>query len=135
MKLTSKPISVGNMKINATWTREMADDLMNFGKCYQYKFENTKEKEIIEKYFNVEFLDVDTIYYSLLTRQERRKIKLLILEKNEISDIIEKILKSSVVISSSDIMERKLSHELAREIDKEILNKLRSYSSNPIRYI
>ena len=131
----TKIVSVGNKKINATWTREMADDLMNFGKCYLYKFENQKEKEIIEKYFNVELLDVDTIYYSLLTRQERRKIKLLILEKNEISDIIEKILKNSVVISSSDIMERKISHELAREIDKEILNKLRSYSSNPIRYI
>ena len=113
-------MNVGTRKINATWTREMAEDLNNFGKCFIYKVETQKEKEIIETYFDVDIIDGDSIYYNIFTRQERRKIKLLILKKDDVSEIVKKILENSTIASTQDFMERKLSIELAKEIDREI---------------
>jgi hypothetical protein len=99
------------------------------GNFFEYKFENLFEKSIVEKYFNIEYLNItrSTIYYSILSIKELRKIKLLLLNQDEISGIIQKILDYSTKANISDLMEWKLSAEIAEGIDREILKSLQSY--------
>lgn len=127
---------IGTRKINATWTREMAEDIKYL--CYfEYKFENIAERKIVEDNFNVIYSTKDSIYYSINDKKSRRRIKLLILNKDEISVIVEKILKNSISTSASDLMEMKLSEEISKEIDKEVIKGLRSLSisKNIPRYL
>lgn len=134
MKLISKTISVPDRQIKANVTREMVDDIKSFHSFYddrmmfEYKFNSEKEKQLIEKYFDILHIEKDAIYYSIDGKQLQRKIKLLVLKKDEISQLIEKILKNSKTISAESVMEMKLSAEIAKEIDKEILKGLISLS-------
>ena len=75
-------------------------------------------KPSVEKYFNIEYLNStrSTIYYSILSIKELRKIKLLLLKQDEISGIIQKIMNSSKETNISDIMEWKLSAEISEGI-------------------
>ena len=77
------------------------------GNFFEYKFENLFEKSIVEKYFNIEYLNStrSTIYYSIVGTKELRKIKLLLLKQDDISIIIQKILDYSIETNVSDIME------------------------------
>jgi len=111
--------------------------MKQFAKFFEYKYENLFEKAIVEKYFKIEHLNStkSTIYYSILGTKELRKIKLLLLKQDETAIIIQKILTCSKETNISDLMEWKLSAEIAEGIDREIINKLKSYSSNPVRYI
>ncbi len=90
---------------------------------YEYKYDNVDETLIISKYFNVDYIEGDYIYY-VLTDKMLRKVKLLILSKSEISETLKKIMKESVYTSVEDVLSRKLSRELAQEINREIIIKL-----------
>lgn len=135
MKLFSKTISVSDRQIKATVTREMIDDIKSFHSFYddrmifEYKYNSEKEKQLIEELFNIYHIEKDSIYYDIGGKQKQRKIKLLILKKDEISELIDKILKNSKTISAENVMEMKLSAEIAKEIDKEILKNLISLST------
>jgi hypothetical protein len=124
--LTSKTVSVGNRKINATWTREMADDLINMYKSFRYKLENESEKLVIEKYFKIKFTKEEYVHYNILNKQEIRKLKLLILKQDELAEILKKILDSSELVNDPSIqdIESSLIEELSKEINKNISNKL-----------
>lgn len=104
---------------------------MSFGKFFEYNFENLLEKLIVEKYFKVEYLDStrSIIYYSIVSTKELRKIKLLLLKQDEISITIQKILNYSKETNVSNLMEWKLSAEIAEDIDREILKSLQDYIS------
>jgi hypothetical protein len=52
LKLTTKTVSVGTYKVNATWTKEISEDLMNFegfGEILRRQEVYEKRKRIIEK--------------------------------------------------------------------------------------
>ena len=133
MNLTTQNITVGTRKINATWTREMADDIMNMYKSFRYKLEDQSEKPIIERYFKVKFTKEDYIYYSIPKKQEIRRLKLLILKQDELSKILQKILDNSELVEdpedpSIQDMETILTNELTKEINKSILTNLMNMS-------
>lgn len=113
--------------IKATWTREMVDEFKYFG-IFEYKFKNKEEQKIVEKYFDVEYVEKDKIYYSI-NNKIIRKLKLFKISGNEIYEILQKIRDNSTVANASDILSWKLSEELAKEIDKEILRKLMKLKS------
>lgn len=112
--------------LNATWSREMAEDLKYLGQYFEYCFENDIEKNFIEKNFIIEFIDNNIICYSLNSKI-LRKLKLLKLNNDKVHFLIDKILKNSIVKNTSEILERRLSIEIAREIDKEVIKSLMSY--------
>jgi len=129
MKLVSKEVKVGEYKVNATVTREMADDISAmtsmFGKLFKYIFDNEYEKEVIQKYFKVEKIYGDKVFYKKHSGiRAVRKIKLLILKDNELSKIIQKIVENSIVTDRSEIYEQDLIEELTKEIDKSIIKSL-----------
>ena len=108
--------------INATWTQRMYEDVKYFG-IFEYKFESKEERKIVERNFNVEHILTDKIYYSI-DNKILRKLKLFKISDNEIYKIIQKILDNSIVANVSDVLEYKLSEELAKSLDKEILKEL-----------
>jgi len=124
MKLSTKEIQVGDIKINASYTKEMAYDLMLMDNYYRYKFENDLEKLVIEKYFKIYKFVEDCVHYKT-DKKLLRKFKLLILNKSEYYEIFEKIIKNSKFIKNSSIyeIERKLIDELSNSISKDILKK------------
>ena len=126
MNLTTKSISVGNRRINATWTREMSDDLINMYKSFRYKLENESEKLIIEKYFKIKFTKEEYVHYHILNKQEIRRLKLLILKQDELAEILKKILDNSELVNDPSIqdVESALIEELSKEINKNISNNL-----------
>lgn len=89
-----------------------------------YKYENKKERLILENY-NIasEYSDETELVYKLDNRQ-LRKIKLEILSNSVNSELLKKILEKSVNISYEDILVKDLSKELSKEIDKQVLNDL-----------
>ena len=119
MNLTTKSISVGNRRINATWTREMSDDLINMYKSFRYKLENESEKLIIEKYFKIKFTKEEYVHYHILNKQEIRRLKLLILKQDELAEILKKILDNSELVNDPSIqdVESILVNELTKEIN------------------
>ena len=127
MNLIYRNIQVGDMKINSTVTNEMITDLKNlkslYRMFYEYKYSTVDETLVISKYFTLDYIEGDYIYYNM-TNKTLRKIKLLILSKSEISEVLKKIIKESIYCSVEDVMTRKISRELSREIDREILKKL-----------
>jgi len=126
MNLTTQNISVATRKINATWTREMSDDLINMYKSFRYKLENQSEKLILEKYFKIKFTKEEYVYYHILKKQEIRRLKLLILKEDELSEILKKILDNSELVDDTSIqdMESALIEELSKEINKNIIKNL-----------
>jgi len=129
MNLTSKKIQVVTRKINTICTREMISDLIKLKSLdsmfYEYRYDNVDETLIIEKYFIVDYIEGDYIYY-IMTEKTLRKIKLLVISQSDISEILRKIIKESVYSSVSEALERRLSRELASQIDREILKTLMS---------
>jgi hypothetical protein len=115
-----------SVKLNATWTREMSDDLINMYKSFRYKLENESEKLVIEKYFKIKFTKEEYVHYHILNKQEIRKLKLLILKKDELAEILKKILDNSELVNDPSIqdVESALIEELSKEINKNISNKL-----------
>ena len=96
---------------------------------HQYDFDNEYEKLIIERYFNVEYVRTSTICYSMNNKILRR-LKLLKLNFDEVSKIIQKIVKNSTPANAQEILEWRLSEELARSIDREILKSLFQYTED-----
>lgn len=123
MTLTSKTIQVGTMKVNATVTKEQINDLLYYDRIYEYKYDDINEIKIVSRYFDFDYFMNGYIYYHT-NKITMRKIKLLIIEGNEISETLRKIIKNSKIIDASDMLENKLSNELAASIDKKILMKL-----------
>lgn len=124
--MDSKIVSVKIYQVKASWTREMIDDLNNFDKMYRYKFENEFEKLLLIKYFNIEILDNEA-YYSLMKIKELRKLKLMILNNDELSTLTKKIFDNSEYTTVEDMLTRKCSYEWAKEIDMEIAKSLKDY--------
>jgi hypothetical protein len=115
------------IKIKCALKREQIEDLeIYYAGFYGYKFNDDSEKEIIERYFRVTYIRDRDIYY---TYKSLRHIKLLILEKNALSKILERIIKDSFTANLQDILEWKLSDEITKEIDKEIIKSLISMNS------
>ncbi len=129
LNLTTKTIKSKKTKIKCALKREQIEDLeiyygMNY---YGYKFNDDSEKEIIERYFNIVYIGRDkNIYYSY---KSLRHIKLLILKKDELSKILEKIIKGSFTADPQDVLSWKLSEEIAKEIDREIIKSIISMNS------
>lgn len=94
-------------QIKSKWTQEMSDDLMNLGKSIIYKFEDVSEIEIVKKFFSVTRVTEKCVFYSILSKQDRRKIKLLILKQDEYSEIIKKILEKSKIVTDPFIQDIK----------------------------
>ena len=105
MNLTTKTVSVGTRKINATWTKEMSDDLKNMYKSFRYKLLDQTEKPILEKYFKIKYTKEEYVYYSILKKQEIRRLKLLILKHDELADILQKILDNSELVEDPSIQD------------------------------
>lgn len=131
MNLMSKTISVGNRAINSRVTKEQVEDLMNLYKSFRYKLENQSEKLVLEKYFKIKFVKEEYVHYSILRKQEIRRLKLLILKKDELAEIIQKILDNSELVDDPSIqdIESALINELTQSINKNIVNKLMSMSN------
>jgi len=131
MNLTSKTISVGNRSINSKITREQVEDLKNLYKSFRYKIENESEKLILQKYFNVKFIKEDFVHYSIPRKQEIRRFKLLILKKDDLAEIIQRILDNSELVNDPSIqdMETILVNEISQSINKEIISKLMNMSN------
>lgn len=129
MKLTTKKVQVETYKVKAAYTPNIISDLTNGNKYYEYKHENEYEKLIIEKYFKLEYIENDCVYYTM-TIKMLRKAKLLILNKDEIADIIKKIISNSKIIysyfgiDSVQQLENTLVEELSKSINKDIINKM-----------
>ena len=129
MKLVSKEVKVGEFKVNATVTREMAEDIRAmtgmFDKLFKYIIQNDYEKEVIEKYFKVEKIYDKLVFYKKSKSiRSIRKIKLLILKNNELSKTIQKIVKESIVTDRGEMYEHDLGEDLSKSIDKEIIKSL-----------
>lgn len=126
MNLTSKKVSVGNIKINSQVTREQIDDLNNMYKSFRYKLENEIEKPILEQYFRLKFIKEGYAYYPILKKQDIRRLKLLVLKHDELAEIIQKILDNSELVTEPSIqdVESALIDELSQSINKEIISKL-----------
>jgi len=131
MNLVSKTISVGNRSINSKITREQVEDLKNLYKSFRYKIENESEKLILQKYFNVKFIKEDFVHYSIPRKQEIRRFKLLILKKDDLAEIIQRILDNSELVNDPSIqdMETILVNEISQSINKEIISKLMNMSN------
>lgn len=112
--------------LNSHITSQMLQDLSEYKfltSFYKYKFKDKKEQKIIKEIFNVEHDGYNDICYSIDSKIIR-KLKLLKINKDKKSILIDKILKSSKLASAEDVIGYKLSDELARKIDKNILNNL-----------
>lgn len=90
---------------------------------YEYKYDNVDETLIISKYFILDYIEGDYIYY-MMSEKNLRKVKLLILSRSKISETLKKIMKESVYLSVQEVLENKLSRELAKEIDIDIIRNL-----------
>jgi hypothetical protein len=120
--------------ISAKWSKNIINDLSEYTSTmmsgiFQYKCKNDFEKSVLEKYLDIDtnFSNSHFIYYSMLNLKIIRKIKLKILENNEISILLKFVLENSDRVPIDTYMEMKLSMELSKSIDKDILNKLRNY--------
>jgi hypothetical protein len=106
----------------------MAEDLKYFvsNSIFEYKFKDANDKKIIERYFNVEYIGTNKIYYSINIKI-MRKIKLFKINQDVIYEIIQKIIDNSTTADIGELFTCKLSEEMAKEIDKEILKDLQNY--------
>ena len=100
MKLTSKQVQVGTRQIKATITRTLIDDLLYYDRIYEYKYNSIDETILITKYFDLDSVEGDYIFYRS-NKKILRKIKLLILKGDEVSEILKNIIKNSEIISAS----------------------------------
>jgi hypothetical protein len=89
----------------------------------EYKYKNKKEIEIIEKYFKSDFTSGDSVYYTI-TIKTLRKAKLFILTGGELAEKLKYIINNSKTADVYSLLERKLSEEIAKEIDKKIISNL-----------
>ena len=118
LNLISKTISVKDKQLKCSWTKEMSDDLKaytgfsTYSGYYKYKYENQIEVDLIKKYLSKD-IEVDYAYY-YMDNKILRKIKLLILKRDEFSEIFEKIIKNSVAenTNTEDRLTRILTKEL-----------------------
>jgi len=117
---------MNDRKLKVTWTREMLDDLRYFGSTFEYKYENKTDREIVEKHFNSDFTSGDCIYYTL-TRKMLRKVKLLVLANDKLAEKLQYIINNSKPADVANLLERKLSEDIAKEIDNRIISDLQQY--------
>ena len=121
--LNYKKIQVGDIKINASWNREMVNDIMLMDNYYQYKLENDIEILVIEKYFKIYKFVEGYVRYKI-DKKLLRKFKLLILGKSEYYETLEKIIKNSKFVKDVvEELERNLVDELSNSISKDIIKK------------
>jgi hypothetical protein len=124
MNLTTKNIQVGLNSVKANLSQITIQDLNKFNNMfYEYKYDDVDETLIIGKYFDLDYIEDDYAYFNI-TDKMMRKAKLLTLFDSELSKSLIKILSNSVYCSLTDVLERKLSRELAKEINLNIINDL-----------
>ena len=98
----------------------MSDDLKvytgfsTYAGYYKYKFENQNEINLIENYFSKD-IEGEYAYYHM-NKKQLRKIKLLIIKRDEFSEILEKVIKNSVEVTTEDMLVRIMSNLL--KLDK-----------------
>jgi len=94
---------------------------------FEYKNNDDEDVVFIKKHFDYlkSFSEGDYVYFRV-SKQVIRKIKLLIIQNSDDYKVYERILNNSKNVSHEDILSNSLSRELARSIDNEILEKLRS---------
>jgi len=91
--------------------------------CYKYVFKDN-EKEFIEKNFLILYINNYCVYYKFNTKFNR-KIKIFFLQKDKRWEIYNNIITSSIVSNSVQVLTNQLSDELAKEIDKRILEDIK----------
>lgn len=124
MNLTTKNIQVGLNSVKANLSQITIQDLNKFNNMfYEYKYDDVNETLIIGKYFDLDYIEDDYAYFNI-TDKMMRKAKLLTLFDSELSKSLIKILSNSVYCSLTDVLEKKLSRELAKEINLNIINDL-----------
>jgi hypothetical protein len=124
MKLATKNIQVGLNSVKANLSQITIQDLNKFNNMfYEYKYDDVDETLIIGKYFDLDYIEDDYAYFNI-TDKMMRKAKLLTLFDSELSKSLIKILSNSVYCSLTDVLEKKLSRELAKEINLNIINDL-----------
>lgn len=124
MNLTTKNIQVGLNSVKANLSQNAIQDLNKFNNMfYEYKYDDVNETLIIGKYFDLDYIEDDYAYFNI-TDKMMRKAKLLTLFDSELSKSLIKILSNSVYCSLTDVLEKKLSRELAKEINLNIINDL-----------
>jgi len=92
---------------------------------YEYNADNEREIELIKELAEIDYEDGNHFIYSL-TKKQLRKIKLGSVEGiREFARMKKIIFHSKLVQDIERILELKLSKELSREIDAEIIKELR----------
>lgn len=127
MKLTSKKIQVGNVPLNASWSMEAVNDLMVFGKHYEYLYENDIELSVVQNFFRTtKSIRDGNIVYFFMDKKELRKIKLYIISQDEHYELLLKIISNSKLIDNPAIydMEHVLTTELTKSINEKIISRL-----------
>lgn len=121
-------------QIKAEWTRQMAEELKYLtsfflyeGKADQLYRDFITDRLIIEKYFKIEYLKDNKIFYSI-TNKILRKIKLLKINDDKVYDIIQRILDNSVTADTSELFQYFLADEMSKSIDNEIMKNLVNYA-------
>ncbi len=118
-------------KITSKWTKTVINDLSEYTnsmmsgfKIYQCK--DRFEKMKIEEYFEIEYSFDMTVCYALINRQKIRKVKLNILENSRDAFFLKHVLNNSKDVSVTDVLEHKLSYEISKSIDNEIMKNIRN---------
>ena len=124
------------MPLNARISRSLAQDLSgytsNMMSLFQiYKCKNRFEKIKLKEYFDIEYSFDLEVCYSLANIKKVRKVKLKILENSsKDSTFLKYVMSHSIDVSVTQVLEHKLSYEISKSIDREIMNGLRNLQSS-----
>jgi hypothetical protein len=118
-------------KITSKWAKTVINDLSDYTNSMMsgfklYKCKDKFEKMKMEEYFDIEYSFDLNVCYSLNNKQKLRKIKLNILENSRDALFLKYVLHNSKDISVTDVLEHKLSYELSKSIDNEIMKNIRN---------
>jgi hypothetical protein len=90
MNLSAKNIQVGLNKVRANLSQNTIQDLKSLDSMfYEYKYNDVDETLIISKYFDMDYIEGDYIYFTINDKM-LRKIKLLIISKHKESEVLKK---------------------------------------------
>lgn len=112
--------------INSTVTRNMVEYLKYIGVFYQYETNDIKKINFIIKNFKIELKENNSITFTINSKINR-KLKLISIVDNKIKEHIDEIIKNSKRVNTTEFLEKKISLELAAEINKQIIKDLKKH--------
>jgi len=91
---------------------------------YKYLPKNKKERRLLKDNVSIEIdYNYGDIFFSI-SKKQYRKIKISVINNNVDFRLLKNIINKSKKINYYGIVEAKLSYELSKSIDEEILKKL-----------